>query len=190
MTTPEPASIPDRVEAKLGSGGAPTVRLECPDPSWPELFERERVALAAAIGERAVGGIHHVGGTAVSGVDAEPVIDILVGTEDLAAARACREPLAALRYVDQPAPRGQVVWLCKPRPDSCTHHLRLVATGSPPYRRELAFRDLLRSDRQVAIGYAWMKRDLARRFRNDRCRYTAAKIELIRSALVAAELGG
>lgn len=175
------------MEARLEIETGPPVRVVSPDPSWPGLFELERQALAAQLGELATGGIHHVGGTAVAGVDSEPVVDILVGTEDLAAARACREALAALGYVDEPAPR-QALWLRKPGLGDRTHHLRLAPAGSRCYRRELAFRDLLRSYRQVAIGYAWMKRDLARRFRDDRRRYTETKIEMIASVLAAARL--
>jgi GrpB-like predicted nucleotidyltransferase (UPF0157 family) len=175
------------MEARLEIEAGPPVRVVCPDPAWPELFEREQEALAAAVGGLATGGIHHVGGTAVAGVDSEPVVDILLGTEDLAAARACGEELAALGYAEEAAPQ-RVLWLRRPGPGRQAYHLRVAPAGSRYFRRELAFRELLRSHRQVAIGYAWMKRDLARRFRDDRRRYTDTKNELIASVLVAARL--
>ena len=56
------------------------VRIVPYDPSWPERFEEERAALADALGGWVVGGIHHVGSTSVPGLDAKPVIDILVGS--------------------------------------------------------------------------------------------------------------
>jgi GrpB-like predicted nucleotidyltransferase (UPF0157 family) len=80
------------------------VRIVPADPAWPARFEVERDALAAAIGRWAPGGIHHVGSTAVPGLDAKPVIDILVGVHDLASSRACFEPIARLGYVYAPRP--------------------------------------------------------------------------------------
>jgi GrpB-like predicted nucleotidyltransferase (UPF0157 family) len=65
------------------------VRIVPYDPVWPERFEQERSALAAAIGDWAIGGIHHVGSTAVPGLEAKPVIDILVGVMSLEGSRAC-----------------------------------------------------------------------------------------------------
>ena len=47
------------------------------DPDWPAFFEREKVALADALGDRA-GLISHVGSTAVPGLSAKPTIDIMV----------------------------------------------------------------------------------------------------------------
>ena len=49
------------------------------DPNWPTRFLEERAALAAAIGDWIVGGVHHVGSTAVPGLAAKPIIDVLVG---------------------------------------------------------------------------------------------------------------
>jgi GrpB-like predicted nucleotidyltransferase (UPF0157 family) len=65
------------------------IRVVAYDPQWPALFERERILLNGAIGPWIVGGIHHVGSTAIPGLDAKPIIDILVGIEDLTVSRAC-----------------------------------------------------------------------------------------------------
>src|SRR5690606_35914162 len=61
------------------------IRLSAYDHAWPRRFEEERVALAEAIGNWIVGGVHHVGSTAVPGLQAKPIIDILVGARDLEA---------------------------------------------------------------------------------------------------------
>lgn len=52
------------------------IRLVRPDPDWPAQFERERRALEMAIGKWAEGGIHHVGSTAVPGLEAKPILDM------------------------------------------------------------------------------------------------------------------
>lgn len=159
------------------------IRLAPPDPAWPDAFERERVALETAIGPWVVGGIHHVGSTAVPGLEAKPIVDILVGVEDLESSRECFEPLTALEYLYAPYRSDEMHWFCKPHPERRTHHLHLVPAGSRRYVEELAFRDLLRADPKVAGAYAALKRELSRRFRDDREAYTDAKTGFIREAL-------
>ena len=130
-----------------------------------------------------MGDIHHVGSTAVPGLDAKPIIDILVGVESLESSRACFEPLAPLDYVYAPYLAEQMHWLCKPSPSARTHHLHLVPVGSRRYEEELAFRDLLRSDADAARQYAALKRTLAARYERDREAYTEAKGEFVRRTL-------
>ena len=72
------------------------VRIVPHDPEWAQRFEAERALLAAAIEPWLSGGIHHVGSTAVRGLAAKPVIDILAGVEGLDAARAAVGPRAEL----------------------------------------------------------------------------------------------
>jgi GrpB-like predicted nucleotidyltransferase (UPF0157 family) len=155
------------------------------DPAWPESFERERVALEEAIGTWAIGGIHHVGSTAVPGLDAKPIIDILVGVETLESSRACFEPLNGLNYLYSPYLSEQMHWFCKPHPRRRTHHLHLVPGDGKRFADELAFRDRLLDDPGTAEEYATLKRDLAARFHDDRESYTAAKADFIRAVLGA-----
>jgi GrpB-like predicted nucleotidyltransferase (UPF0157 family) len=165
-------------------GGEP-IRISPPDPRWPELFELERAALEAAIGRWVTGGIHHVGSTAVAGLAAKPVVDILVGVEGLEASRACFEPLAGLGYVYAPYLSDEMHWFCKPDPSRRTHHLHLVPIGSKRFADELAFRDRLRADPAAARAYAALKLDLADRFGDDREAYTEAKADFIHEILDA-----
>jgi GrpB-like predicted nucleotidyltransferase (UPF0157 family) len=159
------------------------IRLVDYDPRWPGLFERERALLDRAIGRWAVGGIHHVGSTAVPGLAAKPTIDILVGVADLSSSRACLDPLADLGYVYAPYLPDEMHWFCKPDPGHRTHHLHLVPERSARFRDELAFRDLLRSDAATAAAYVRLKRRLADEFEHDREAYTDAKAGFIARAL-------
>jgi GrpB-like predicted nucleotidyltransferase (UPF0157 family) len=160
-----------------------SIRLSAYDRSWPARFEEERVALEDAIGEWAVGGIHHVGSTAVPGLEAKPVIDIVVGVRDLDESRACFEPLARLDYMYAPYLPEEMHWFCKPHPSRRTHHLHLVPVGSRRYADELAFRDRLRGDPEIAAEYLTLNRDLVRRFANDREAYTEAKSDFVNRVL-------
>jgi GrpB-like predicted nucleotidyltransferase (UPF0157 family) len=164
------------------------IRIEPYDPSWPVAFERERAALEAAIGAWAAGGIHHVGSTAVPGLAAKPIVDILVGVEDLEGSRECFEPLARLEYLYAAYLSEEMHWFCKPHPDRRTHHLHLVPTSGRRYADELAFRDRLRTDPDTAMAYEALKRELAARFPADREAYTDGKSEFIRKVLAEAQL--
>jgi GrpB-like predicted nucleotidyltransferase (UPF0157 family) len=159
------------------------IQLAPSDPGWPARFEHERAALEEAIGEWACGGIHHVGSTAVPGLIAKPIIDILVGVENLEASRACFEPLGKLDYLYAPYRADEMHWFCKPHPSRRTHHLHLIPTDSRRFRDELAFRNWLRASPAAAKEYAALKRGLADRFSHDREAYTDAKSEFISSTL-------
>jgi GrpB-like predicted nucleotidyltransferase (UPF0157 family) len=167
------------VSDSVASARDEPVRVVAYDPKWPARFERERVLLREATGPWIGGGIHHVGSTAVPGLDAKPIIDILVGVGKLAAARACFGPLAELEYLYAPYRPEEMHWFCKPHPSRRTHHLHLVPTGSSRFGEELAFRDRLRANPKVAGEYAALKRRLADRFSRDREAYTNAKADFI-----------
>jgi GrpB-like predicted nucleotidyltransferase (UPF0157 family) len=176
------SSQPEVVEVEQPEGQA--LRICSYDREWPHLFTAESALIEEAIGTRVVSGIHHVGSTAIAGVDAEPAIDILVGTRDQAGALACFDPLAELGYRPKSSvPRGGhrlVRAAGRHRLD-----LWLVPVENPFYGETLAFRELLRDNRQVALGYAWLKRDLVSRYVGDRQGYAVAKAELIEVILAA-----
>lgn len=149
------------------------IRIVSYDPAWPCAFAEEQAALQEAIGEWAVGGIHHVGGTAVPGVDGEPVVDILVGVDGLPAPAGCLAALAERGYVPGAVEVHHRI------AEGRLFELRLLPADASRFEQMLAFRELLRGDLQMAIGYAGMKRDLARRHGGDRRGYVVAKGELV-----------
>lgn len=159
------------------------VRLVAYDHTWPVRFEAEAALLEGAIVAWVTGGIHHVGSTAMPGMTAKPIIDILVGVADLRTSLPCVELLEPLGYVYAPYLPEVMHWFCKPDPARRTHHLHLVPTDSGRYRDELDFRDTLRADPATAQAYAELKQDLAQRFRQDREAYTAGKTGFVAEVL-------
>lgn len=155
-------------------------------PAWPQRFKEERALLEEALAPWLAGGIHHVGSTAVPGLAAKPVIDILAGVASLDASRACFDRLAALEYEYAPYRTDEMHWFCKPGPARRTHHLHLVPAVSPRYRDELAFRDALRADAQLAGHYADLKQQLAAQHRDDREAYTEGKAAFVAGVLARA----
>jgi GrpB-like predicted nucleotidyltransferase (UPF0157 family) len=157
----------------------PIVIVEA-DPIWPDEFERLRIRVAGAVGDVAVA-IEHVGSTAVPGLAAKPVIDMVVVVEphDL---QTAVERLVAIGYVHQGnlgvegreafgVPEGER-----------RHHLYVSPTDSEELRAQLAFRDRLRANPALAAEYEGLKRELAVRFRDDREGYTDAKTDFVSAA--------
>lgn len=154
------------------------VRVMPYDPSWPALFGEERVRVEGAVGRWAEA-VEHVGSTAVPGLDAKPVIDVMVGLRSMEDAEACVEPLMRLGYsywAEGVEPHHRLfVRFANPRRTARTHNLHLVEFGGWYWNERLLFRDYLRDHPRTARAYARLKYELAGRYREDREVYTAAK---------------
>ena len=162
----------------MANSGAP-IELVASDPSWPALFEHESRELRQVLGAWLTGPIEHIGSTAVPGISAKPVIDIMAGVRDLETSRPAIEAAATLGYCYAPYQPDQRHWFCKPSLSFRTHHLHLVPVGSPQWVRPIAFREYLRTHPDVAAEYGSLKRTLASQFRLDREAYTKAKSPFI-----------
>lgn len=154
------------------------------DPAWPSEFAQERELLRETLAPWLEGGIHHVGSTAVPGLAAKPVIDIMAGVSDLDTAKDAVPPLEDLDYLFWDwDPHPWRLWFLKPDPSHRTHHLHLVEARHPEFRAKIAFRDRLRSDERVRRDYERLKRDLAAAHPGDRDAYTDGKSDFVLSAL-------
>jgi GrpB-like predicted nucleotidyltransferase (UPF0157 family) len=153
------------------------------DPSWPRRFEAERAELTRVLGPWLAGPIEHIGSTAVPGLIAKPVIDIMAGVRDLESSLDARAALASLEYLYFPYRPEVMHWFCKPSPARRTHHLHLVPVGSALWDERLLFRDYLRSSPVAAEEYAALKTALAVQFELDREAYTDAKSGFVEATL-------
>jgi GrpB-like predicted nucleotidyltransferase (UPF0157 family) len=151
------------------------VHVAAYDTSWPAGFEVERTALAEILGPWLTGPIEHVGSTAVPGLPAKPVIDIMAAVESLGASRDALPPLQEFGYRYAPYRPDVMHWLCKPDFGRRTHHLHLVPFRSAMWEDRLRFRDCLRSTPAIAAEYAALKYRLAKIHPFDREAYTEAK---------------
>jgi GrpB-like predicted nucleotidyltransferase (UPF0157 family) len=151
------------------------VEIVAYDPSWPGRFEEEERGLRRALAAWLAGPIEHIGSTAIPGLVAKPVIDIMAGVESLDASRPAFAALARLGYCYAPYRADSEHWFCKPSPAFRTHHLHLIPVESPRWREAIAFRDYLRSHARIAAEYGELKQRLAQKHRFDREAYTEAK---------------
>jgi len=151
------------------------------DPAWPARFEGEASRIRGALGEEALS-VEHAGSTAVPGLAAKPVVDILVGLRAWPATPEAIASLVGLGYEhrgEAEVPGREYFRRGVPRAfqvHACAHHGEF-------WRRHIAFRDLLRREPETAREYAALKEVLAQRFRTDRIAYTEAKTPFIRAAL-------
>ena len=164
---PKPTLVPAEPEAP--------VYIVAYNQNWPALFEAERAVLSKVLRPWLTGPIEHVGSTAVPGLPAKPVIDIMAGVHTLVTSREALLPLRELGYQYSPYRPDLMHWFCKPSFAHRTHHLHLVPLGSPIWNDRLRFRDCLRSTPAVSNEYAALKYRLAELHRFDREAYTEGK---------------
>lgn len=148
------------------------------DPGWPSRFELERERVRRALGARALR-IEHVGSTAVPGLAAKPIIDLMVTVED-PVHEALIAPLETAGYELRVREPGHLMFRTPQR----DVHVHVWRDADPEVDRLLRFRDRLRTDPEDRLAYERLKRDLAARDWPDMNYYAEAKSELI-AAIIA-----
>ena len=157
------------------------------DPRWPLLFNEEAKRLRAVLDPSLIVALEHFGSTAISGLSAKPIIDILIAVRSLAAAQATF--VEALRNLDY------AYWADNPMKDRMffvkgmppfglkrSHHVHVTEPHGEMWRR-LAFRDYLRAHPEEAETYERLKRRLAAEHQRDREAYTDAKSAYVESVM-------
>jgi GrpB-like predicted nucleotidyltransferase (UPF0157 family) len=154
------------------------------DPRWPARFREEREHLLACLPADLVRRIEHFGSTAVPGLPAKPVVDILVEVTSLAETRRRIAPVLAAQgydYLWRPTHGDDgppfYAWFIKrdPRTGERTHHIHMVERGCAEHWDRLLLRDHLIAHPEVAAEYAALKRRLAAETPGDRVAYARGK---------------
>ena len=176
---------PDFLEPPVRVDGP--VRLAEPDPTWPAQFAREEDRIRTALGPRALQ-VEHVGSTAVPGLAAKPVIDVVLMVRDSADEAAYVPDLEAAGYVLQfREPDWYEHRFLRDRdPDVQVH---VFTVGSPEVARMLAFRDRLRSRPEERDLYERTKRELAARRWDYVQDYADAKSTVVEEIISRTETG-
>ena len=154
------------------------------DPAWPQAFAAARAEILEAVGPD-VKCVEHVGSTSVEGLDAKPIIDILVGVKDWHEATVTIAPLERVGWEfrgERGIPRRHY-FVKRTATGRRTHHLHMLEVGTDRYTEMLAFRDYLRVHPDAAAQYAALKRALASRPLPQRGDYTDAKAPFIQDVL-------
>ncbi|MCW2613366.1 MAG: hypothetical protein JWN08_360 [Frankiales bacterium] len=131
------------------------------DPRWAAAFAWEHDRLVEALAPWLAGGVEHVGSTAVPGLAAQPLLDLVAGVASVEEARDALPVLARLGYELGVHGSAEALLLTRSREGRQTHALLLTEVGSALWRERLAFRDALLASPSVAQRYAALKRRLA-----------------------------
>lgn len=155
------------------------------DPAWVVTFTRWRDRLRAALGPVAVR-VEHMGSTAVEGLAAKPVVDIMVCVPDVDDEGAFVPAIEGLGVPLRSRETAHRYFRPSP-PDRREVQIHVWQAGSEGERMHLLFRDYLRANVAAREAYAAMKAEAARRYRVDRIAYNEAKSAHILDALEEAE---
>ena len=156
------------------------IRVVPYDASWPQRFRREAEAIGEILGEN-MEAIYHIGSTAVPGLAAKPVIDLMPVVRDLSAVEACYPQFEALGYecVGELGMPGRRYF--RKGGDDRTHQIHIFrADNQKDIGRHLALRDYLRTHEEAAAAYGALKLQLARRFPEDLEGYCDGKEMFVR----------
>ncbi len=112
--------------------------------------------------------LHHIGSTAVPGLQAKPIIDMLAEVRDIEKIDSLNSDMIAAGYT----PKGEYGipgrrYFFKGSEEKHSHHLHAFQSGNTEVTRHLLFRDYLRSHPEEARAYASLKESLVARFPND-----------------------
>lgn len=163
----------------LASG---TVRVVPYDPAWPLLFAQEAERIRVSLGALPVA-LEHTGSTAVPGLAAKPILDILGGHPQDADVSSYISAIERAGYVhrgEQGIPGRHFFRRGDPR----SYHLHLAVRDGSFWREHLAFRDALRRDPRLRAEYEALKLALAKRYPSDRESYIDGKTEFVHHTLM------
>jgi GrpB-like predicted nucleotidyltransferase (UPF0157 family) len=166
------------------------------DSRWPELFRQEARHLRACLPTLLVRRIEHFGSTAVPGLAAKPIVDMLVEVSSLRAARFEVAPILKSKGYDyfwrptfgDDLPPWYAFFIKRAASGVRTHHIHMI-TSHRTFREHwnrLLFRDYLIAHPQTAHAYGQLKSKLAALHPNERVAYTKGKTAFISRVMAMA----
>ncbi|HNT29463.1 MAG TPA: GrpB family protein [bacterium] len=164
---------------------AERIDIEPYNPDWPLDFIAEAEHLRKILPAYLIGRIEHFGSTAVPGLMAKPIIDMLIEVTSLKQTVELIVPILQAKgyeYIWRPTFGDDPPWYAwfikRDRQGKRTHHLHMVEDDFPHWER-LLFRDYLRAFPKVAHEYGTLKMQLAQSYPHDREKYTQGKTGFI-----------
>ncbi len=157
------------------------VRLYPYDSQWSKEFEKEKAEIQNTVGGHILS-IDHIGSTAIPGLCAKPILDILIGLDDFEHGFHCVSGLEELGYTfrgENGIPGRHYFRKGSPR----THHLHMFARNSQEWQQHILFRDYLRAHAAQRDSYAELKTALAKRYPENREQYLEGKAAFIQNII-------
>lgn len=151
------------------------------DSKWREAFEVESKLVTDALGENVIA-IHHIGSTAIPGIYAKPIIDLLVEVKDIVKVDGQTLSMELLSYevMGEYGIPGRRYFRKSSQEGVRTHHVHTFKVGSEHVECHLAFRDYMIARPEDAQSYSELKRGLAREHSTNIDRYVNGKEEFVK----------
>jgi GrpB-like predicted nucleotidyltransferase (UPF0157 family) len=153
--------------------------------TWPAQFRHVATELRAVFASGGVA-VEHIGSTAVPGLCAKPVLDVLVGVDSLLVAEDHRHALATLGFIyraEYEVKLPERRYFVRAEAQILRVHLHCVVREGRLWNQHIAFRDVLRRRPEVMSEYAALKRSLALQYAENKNAYTEAKAPFIMRVL-------
>ena len=161
----------------------------CPaDSEWSRWYEREAARLKSNLPGDLARDIQHIGSTAVPGLDAKPIIDVMIGLTDPGRIGELIEGLEPAGYQSLGEAGVPGRWHLRKRDDPQHFNIAVVAHNGGLWRLNLSIRDFLRADAGAAQSYASAKRRAVADGADMLLAYSQAKREAIEA--IAAKARG
>jgi GrpB-like predicted nucleotidyltransferase (UPF0157 family) len=156
------------------------------DPRWSKLYQYAEADLRRCLGTWVVA-MEHIGSTAIAGLEAKPILDLMIAVRSLQLPSEVFTKLYDIGYEhrDQDTVPGRR-FFAKGAETARIHYLSVCESESTFWKSHIEFRDKLRADARLARDYAHLKRQLAQQFPDDRHAYANAKESFIHSVIAAA----
>ena len=160
------------------------------DPLWDKEAKRTIDQLYELLGKKAIA-IKHVGSTAISSIGAKPIIDIVIGVNDIESILADIDMLGSHNIIYRGEDvKGQLLFVMGDmNKDTRSHHIHVVKWQSEAWNNYLNFRDYLNNNYDKAKEYEKLKEELAKKYPDNRQKYTIGKQQFIDEILKKAIVG-
>ncbi len=152
-------------------------------PEWAIEFKKEKRALETLLKGHILA-IEHIGRTSIPELSAKPIIDIAVAVQTKDRLYDLIPILSKNGYdvMDSIETKGEV--LARKGPPECrTHYIHIEVIESTFWRNHILFRDYLLAHPESVKQYELLKKDISKKYKDERKKYTAAKNEFIQDIL-------
>lgn len=159
-----------------------TVKLVPHNPEWDELFRTEKAKLLEMMGGLVID-VQHVGSTAIPTISAKPIIDIAVLVKSLKKAKEYVGKIETLGYQKKQENRPERLFFTKGPEENRVIYLHIGDESTDYVKNMILFRDDLIQNPTEAKRYSELKKELAKKFSDNREQYTAAKEKFVQEVL-------
>lgn len=165
-----------------------TVKLTQHNPQWRAEFTKEKKRLTKILGKHFLA-VEHVGSTAIPGLKAKPIMDLLVAVKSIDDFDNYTKLLEKLDYAfmrDNRKDQEHVLYVKGPEAKR-THYLKLCQLDSDFWQEHILFKEYLMSHPEKLKEYEELKVKLAKKYKDDRYKYTKKKEDFIQKVLKLAQ---